>query len=90
MKPGNKTRLAAWLLMAAILTADVSGNGGLAYAMQPQETEAAVQPEQETEQLPEGSRDTEDEFVDGQESEQTQQPETEEDDISIQPEEERS
>lgn len=90
MKPRNKTRLAAWLLMAAILTADVSGTGSLAYAMQPQETEAAVQPEQATEQLPEGSRDTEDEFVDEQESEQTQQPETEVDDISIQPEEETS
>ena len=51
MKPGNKTRLAAWLLTAAILAADVSGNGVLVYAMQPQETQAAEQPEHDTEQL---------------------------------------
>ena len=71
MKPGNKTRLAAWLLTAAILAADVSGNGVLAYAMQPQETEAAVQPEQDTEQLSEDGKTTEDEFMDEQEGGKT-------------------
>ena len=88
MKPGNKTRLAAWLLTAAILAADVSGNGVLVYAMQPQETEAAVQPEQDTEQLSEDGKNTEDEFMDELEQEQTEHPETEIDDSSKQPEEE--
>lgn len=86
MKPGNKTRLAAWLLIAAILAADVSGNGGLAYAMQPQETEAVEQPEQDTEQLPEDGKNTEDEFVDDQAPEQTKTDEDE--NSSKQPEEE--
>lgn len=86
MRPGNKTRLAVWLLTAAILAADVFGNGVLVYAMQPQETEAAMQPEQDTEQLTEDNKDAEDKLVDEQEPEQ---PEAGEDgNSSKQPEEE--
>ena len=91
MKPGNKTKLAVWLLTAAIMAADVSGNGALAYAMQPQETEAAMQPEQDAEQLPEDDKNTAEKAVDQQQAEQAGEPETNgEDNFSKQPEEEIS